>query len=332
MRDRRLWRLLWLRYRAIIGVLAVAGALITAFLLRNSHGDYVLSHAQYLRAYHKDPGAFSPNYHEYVLANKSFYAFLHKGDLFPMANGGVVLSLLLLLLSLVAGIMIANSDLRGGFMTFCERAGWRRTTFYYYRTALFAGVFSAIAIVQLLVLFTGYGVIVGSEYVGLNWRVAILIILYNVVWLNATFGLGQLIGSVFGRTFMASVMQIVLVIVGAAALDRLYLSFSGFRIDSPATDYWRWLVLGVVVLAFTWALQGYVANHVRLEDMDCAFTVAGAKVITLGILLVAIWVMLGVGNDRGDITGLIIGLVLMVVAALLWLGGDGLLRRIQGAK
>ncbi|WP_056975728.1 hypothetical protein [Lacticaseibacillus sharpeae] len=333
MRNKRLWRLMWQRYWPAVIIFALVTVLITGFILHYASRltDVPMSRATYLYEMAKHPGQYDRNYVGYLHDVYAPYVQVRASDPIPSSNGGVVLSVLMLLTALIAGIVCASRDLRSGFLVFCQQAGFSRQTVLRVRGLFLAATFSVLTVLHMLfMLAVDYHV--HPDFITIKPGQIVLVLLYNVVWVGGVSLAAQAIATMVGRGLFATVLLWSIGIMSVAAFSNsvYILPFSNVTLDNPGDDYWPALLVGLVLLGLSvWALA-YAARHVQFELINANFTMRGAKTRLFVVLavMIAIATNAQVGTASIDYTGLAMSIMWIVFAGIMWFGGDYLTRRI----
>ncbi len=310
-----------MRYRPIMLLLGGITAIITVLMVVQALANHSPeSHAVFNELVRGDDNKQS--YANYVAQTYSYY-FATTGPV-PSSHGGVVMSIFMMLLAGLAGILVIFFDVQSSFQTFIEQAGFTRRQIYTARTWAFSGVLACLTIINVLVQF---GVYLGhspARYVGLSVNAALLILLYNVIWVAAFYLIGQILGTAFGRTWFALILVLVMGFTGAEAL------FGGglpkmVTILDPGKYYWLALIIGAAIIAGADVL-GLLLNHtLALENRSETFTGKSAQVVTFSVW--ALCVLIGF-NIRYSMHGNVVvraiwpDVELIIMGAIVWFGAE----------
>lgn len=333
--NKRLWKILWLRYRPIILVLGVLTLVVTVVGIMQSLPYHdVLTKAQFLAKYGKSGNYDS--YQDFVEVETAYY--LKTTGMFPYSNGGVIVSIFMLGVAGLFGALLTNIELQNGFDTFCQRAGFTTNQVYGARTLLFSGVLVGLVTLNVLAQVVAYFIRVPAKYVGITPSQVGLLVVLNIVWILVLYLGGQAIGTIFGHNWFALLLAIILVVflvygIFGTPIIATPAGF-GFIID-PGTEYWLVFGLGVGGLVLTGGL-GFLMN--RFADrtrLRSVFTVPGTNVLAFIAWAICWWLSFDVTyNEKYTVVNRPFkqDLVIIAIAAVVWFGGQWLVERRNRAK
>lgn len=326
MRNKRLWRILWLRYKPIIILMTlftVVALVLSMMMMAANH--QAMDFSAYKRMIRKAPGAYS-GYKSYLWQRQHIYYPPDANGIIPSTNDGIILSLIMAGLAVVVGLTMSNWDIRSTFVTFCDNAGFTRKEFARYQNVLLGGTLLALTVFYVAAHFVGYFLIVPAKAVGLTLTAALMLIIYNIVWIAALFALAQLIGTVLGRSLISALSG--LVVLGVLLLGIIGINFPAkhnlyLSVTDPQIQYWYYLATGLAILLVVYVMYRWALQQVTIDRLSAMFTVKGARTVSFLIVAVGYWKFIYysvVPEGHLEILALLVNLGVTVVAGIVWFG------------